>query len=83
MVWYGDTSVLHWISLCCHLAKVASSLYACLTASVWMCDWMCLHQRWLESECVATLPETVSKSVVISEEFTVGCQPVVDAGGSY
>lgn len=36
-----------------------------------------------QSECVATLPETVSKSVVISEEFTAGCLPVVGAGGSY
>lgn len=36
-----------------------------------------------ESERVATLPETVSKSVVISEGFTVGCLPVIDAGGSY
>lgn len=74
---------VHSISQCCHLAKVASSLYASLTASVCMCDWVSVHQCWLESECVATLPETVSKSVVISEEFTVGCQPVVDAGGSY
>lgn len=34
-------------------------------------------------ECAATLTETVSKSVVISEGFTVGCLPVIDAGGSY
>lgn len=56
---------------------MAASLYVCLSASV------CLCVSAGESECVATLPETVSKSVVISEEFTVGCPPVVDAGGSY
>lgn len=49
------------------------SLYACLSVSASVS----------ESECVTTLPETVSKSAVISEEFTVGCLPVVDAGGSY
>lgn len=44
---------------------------------------LCVWETQPESECVATLPETVSKSVVISEEFTVGCLPVVGAGGSY
>lgn len=44
---------------------------------------VCVSPSLPESKCVATLPETVSKSVVISEGFTVGCLAVVDAGGSY
>lgn len=61
---------------------MTDSLYSCLRARARVCVlYVC--QSWSESECVATLPETVSKSVVISEEFTVGCLPVEDAGGSY
>lgn len=45
--------------------------------------YICVCVSVLVGECVTTLPETVSKSVVISEEFTAGCLPAVDAGGSY
>lgn len=62
--------------------NLGDHLYACLRESVYACVlYVCQSQS--ESECVVTLPETVSKSVVISEEFTVGCLPVVGAGGSY
>lgn len=60
--------------------NLGDHLYARLRESVCMV-YVCQSQS--ESECVVTLPETVSKSVVISEEFTVGCLPVVGAGGSY
>lgn len=58
-----------WPLVCMHVCGCVCVLCVCRTQS--------------ERECVATLPETVSKSVVISEEFTVGCLPVVGAGGSY
>lgn len=66
----------------CHPAWVTSVLYAHLVEFVCKCV-LCVSRSQPESECVATLPETVSKSVVISKEFTVGCLPVVGAGGSY
>lgn len=59
-----------------------AGLNACLTVSLRMHVCVCVGAGG-RSECVSTLPETVSKSGVISEEFTVGCLPVVDAGGSY
>jgi len=62
---------------------VFSSSKAGLYAYMRLCVCVCVCPRWWEVECVATLPETVSKSVVISKEFTAGCLPVVDAGGSY
>lgn len=58
--------------------------FECMSEGFCVCmfvPYACQSQS--ESECVATLPERVSKSVVISEEFTVGCLPVVGAGGSY
>lgn len=64
------------------MTRVAAGLYACLQGFVCVCE-LCVCQSQSQSEYVATLPETVSKSVVISEEFTVGCLPVVGAGGSY
>lgn len=78
----GDARTSDALSTCRHPTRVAASLYACLRVFVYVCE-LCACQSQSERECVATLPETVSKSVVISEEFTVGCLPVVGAGGSY